>query len=248
MVPVPVHSTPVAVTVNATPPAQILPLGATTFCDGGAVTLYASIGNGYTYQWQLNGGTIPGATNATYIATASGAYGAVVTNASSCTTTAAPVTVQVVTAVTPVIDVTNGNMLSTGNYAGYQWYRNGVAIPGATNKDYTATRDGSYTVEVTIMTSCTRTSAAVIVNSLSVGGTTLTPVSFYPNPASTMVTIVADKAVNVSLSSVDGKEVLRAADAKTIDIANLADGVYILRITDKDGQLLKTDRLIKAAR
>ncbi|MEI8201381.1 MAG: glycine-rich domain-containing protein [Bacteroidota bacterium] len=65
----------------------IIPQGSTTFCMGGSVLLSSTTGNGYSYQWKLNGNEIPGATNSTYSADSSGDYTVFVTNSNGCTAT-----------------------------------------------------------------------------------------------------------------------------------------------------------------
>ncbi len=72
---------------------------ATTFCSGGSVTLTSSSATGN--QWSLNGTPIGGATNQTYVASASGDYTVVVTSG-GCTSAASAATTVVVNA-TPVI-------------------------------------------------------------------------------------------------------------------------------------------------
>ncbi|UCF80828.1 MAG: PKD domain-containing protein, partial [Acidobacteriota bacterium] len=65
------------VTVNPNPTAVITPGGPTTFCEGGSVDLVASSATGtppFTYQWYAGAAPIPGGTNATYTATATGNY------------------------------------------------------------------------------------------------------------------------------------------------------------------------------
>ena len=61
----------------------------TNFCIPNPVgaTLYALIGAGYTYQWQLNNGNIGGATSPTYNATAAGTYTVIVTDGNGCSNT-----------------------------------------------------------------------------------------------------------------------------------------------------------------
>lgn len=49
-------------------------------CTGGNVTLTAATVAGTTYQWMMNGTAIPGATTATYNATATGDYQVMITN------------------------------------------------------------------------------------------------------------------------------------------------------------------------
>ena len=111
----------------ATP--TITPGGPTTFCAGGSVTLTSSSASGN--QWYLNGNPIGGATNQTYIATASGDYTTVVTNSgcSSAPSTATTVTVNP-TPATPTITpggpttfCTGGSVtLTSSSASGNQWY------------------------------------------------------------------------------------------------------------------------------
>lgn len=70
-------------------------------------------------------------------------------------------------------------------------------------------------------------------------------VSFYPNPATAIVNVVAQEAVNVSVISVDGKLLIDQNDAKTINISNLANGIYFIKAYDAQNNLLKTEKLIK---
>ena len=66
------------ITVNPTPTTPgITAGGPTTFCSPGSVTLTSSSATGN--QWYLNGNPIGGATNPTFVATASGNYTVVVT-------------------------------------------------------------------------------------------------------------------------------------------------------------------------
>jgi hypothetical protein len=89
-----VSSVATAVTVSPIPPTPtITPSGATTFCQGGSVTLTSSSATGN--QWYLNGNPIGGATNQQFVATATGNYTTIVTTGgcSSAPSTATVVTV-----------------------------------------------------------------------------------------------------------------------------------------------------------
>ena len=132
------------VTVSAPFTAVITPLSTTTFCSGGFVTLDATTGTGFTYQWMLGGVNIAGATNANYTATTGGNYTVLVADPGGCTSTSAGVLVTVLGGTTTIPSVvitpslgdsicsstaetfsatpTNGGTTPT-----YQWYVNGVA-------------------------------------------------------------------------------------------------------------------------
>jgi hypothetical protein len=58
------------------PPVSVTASGSTTFCTGDSVALQAHTGTstGYTYQWQLAGAPVTGATSAGYEAKAAGTY------------------------------------------------------------------------------------------------------------------------------------------------------------------------------
>lgn len=73
-------------------PATISPAGPISAC--GSVLLSANTGTGFTYQWQLNGSNITGATGATYNANASGNYTVIVYH-DGCSGTSDPVAVTI---------------------------------------------------------------------------------------------------------------------------------------------------------
>jgi len=181
-------SAPTSVTVNPIPATPtITPGGPTTFCAGGSVTLTSSSASGN--QWFLNGNLIGGATNNTYIATASGNYTVVVT-ASGCSSAAsAPtsVTVNPIPA-TPTITPSAGSFcpnggapnstfvqLSSSSVSGNQWFLDGNAIGGANGTTYNAAVAGSYTVQVTSSGCVSAMSAAATVLASATTSPTITP-------------------------------------------------------------------------
>jgi len=156
-----------------------------TLCPGSSLTLTAS--SGTTFQWQLNGVDIPGATNATYSATVGGTY-TVVASDGNCSTTSGNF---VITEIVPTVSGENGAsefcpgssiLLTSSLGSSYQWQLNGVNIVGATNQTYSATAPGNYTVVVTTTDgSCTSTSAVFVLTEIlpivtsSTGGNELCP-------------------------------------------------------------------------
>ncbi len=165
-------------TVDAFPVATISPAPTATLCIGSSVILTATAGAGYTYQWHLGAGTIPGATNMTYSATATGNYTVDVISPAGCSTTSSATTVNgvapppaTITAASSTTFCIGGSVVlnaNTGAGLSYQWVLDGIPIVGATTASYTASVGGNYTVIVFNISGCNTTSAvtAVVVNPL----------------------------------------------------------------------------------
>lgn len=156
-------------TVNVQP-AAIIAAGQTTVCQGETVTLNANAGD--SYQWKLNGVNIAGATNQQYIATTSGDYTVIVTNALGCSGESLPTTVVVNN--NPTVGITpagtaymcNGSAeLTATESAIYQWQLNGTDIPNATQQIYNASVAGNYSVQVIDLFGCSASSNVVTVSS-----------------------------------------------------------------------------------
>jgi hypothetical protein len=165
-------STPTTVTVNPIPATPtITPLGPTTFCDDGNVTLSSSSADGN--QWYLNGASIGGATDQVFVATAAGNYTVVATN--GCTSVpSAPIAVTVnstpaaptITPGGPTSFCAGGSVtLNSNNASGNQWYLDGNPISGATNQSYIATATGTYTDTMTASVCPSDSSAPISVTS-----------------------------------------------------------------------------------
>ena len=162
-------SAAVVVTIGG-PAAAITAVSSTTFCQGGSVQLNASTGTGYTYQWNVGGNPISGATNASYTANTTGLYTIKIT-ASTCNTTS--VGTQVTVNAPATASITSGGattfcqggnvMLTSNTGSSYKWMLGGNAISGATNISYTASASGAYTVEVTNASNCKATSIVTTV-------------------------------------------------------------------------------------
>lgn len=238
---------PFTVSVTPAPPAVITAAGPLTFCQGGSVQLNANKGTGYTYQWTRNGSNIPGATSWQYLATATASYSVDIFDG-TCPASATPVNVVMNAFPVALITVTSGVDMSTGSFDTYQWYRNGVAIPGATGQSYSATRDGYYAVVVTDAAGCSATSPVQRITALDVEhtGAAATAVKIWPNPAASLVHVETAVAVDISISSVDGKQLMKADNAMSIDITHLPQGLYLIRVADhKSGALIKVDKINK---
>ncbi|MES2703376.1 MAG: T9SS type A sorting domain-containing protein [Bacteroidota bacterium] len=242
-------STGTPVVVLATP--ALTPSGAVNLCTGGTSLLTVNTGgvtSGITYQWQKDGTDIPGATDATYLATASGNYRSVVgvtSGSGSCTATSSATNVIINALPNPVVNY-NGISVSTATgFATYQWFLNMVAITGATSSSYVPTANGSYRVRVTSTGGCTNYSSPLTVGTVGVAQVQQADINIYPNPASTVVNIVSNVPVNAVISSVDGRSLISRKNVSAIDISSLSKGVYLVTLYSEAGERIAVKKLVK---
>lgn len=182
----------VAVTVNPSPTASVSASGPLSFCSGSAVTLSASTGIGYSYQWKNNGNAIPGATASSYVASQSGTY-TVEVSAGGCTTQSSGTTVTVnplpvvtasglaatYTCQSPPVQLSGspaGGVFSGPGINGSQFLPSALAVGGPYIITYSATNTTGCTASASQSTSITsgfncltpQTLTATILNSTSV--------------------------------------------------------------------------------
>lgn len=165
----------VAVTVGSGPVSAITPTGNIGICSGNSTTLSTTAAAGVSYQWQLNGTTIAGATNTTYVANTSGNYTLVASTSPTCQTIS-PITALVVNPLPNVVTTPSGNAgvcqnstlaltVPSGNGYTYQWKQGATNIAGATNSTYNASVAGNYTVTVVnTQTTCAATSSDIVLS------------------------------------------------------------------------------------
>lgn len=149
----------------------------------------------------------------------------------------------------PGINVDGFTLGVIGNYASYQWLKDSIAIPGATAKTYEVSANGYYQVVVANDHGCSDTSDGYRVgNFVSLPHIPSTAANIYPNPAHDRIYIQYPEAIDAALTGMEGKVILKVNNAKSIDLNHLADGIYILRIEDKNGRLLKSEKITKQSR
>ncbi len=237
------------VTVLALPPAVITPLGDTNICPGGFVALTAPTGTLLSYQWFVAGGPtlIPGATNATYIATPSvnTSYEVrVKAGTTGCQAMSPAMLVSIIPTSASLSSSPSSGVVCSGTAltltasgtapTGYQWESSGVPISGATAVTYSPTVSGTYDVVITNATGCSAKSAAmtVTINPLPAGTIKLI------GPASVCVGDSVHLATDTATGNtyqwfrVGGGPVSGATNA---DFYAKATGSYSVTVTNKYG-------------
>ncbi|MFT3782202.1 MAG: discoidin domain-containing protein [Nibricoccus sp.] len=216
----------------------------------------------FTYQWKKNGANIAGATSATLsIASAAvsdaATYTALVSNSAGSTlsdnavlTVSSPVAAPTITTQPVSVGLTQGNaasftVVASGTSLSYQWYKNGVAISGATARTYTiaatALSDaGNYSVVVSNSAGSVTSSTVSLSVAVAVVAPTITtqPVSQTVTEGNSATFSVAAsgsglsyqwKKNNVAISGATGS-------AFTISAAQLSDaGSYTVVVSNSAG-------------
>jgi hypothetical protein len=234
-------SASVAVTVLPAPTTPTISAnGATSFCQGGSVTLTSSSATGNTWS--------NGATTQSITVSAAGNYSVSVSNG-SCTASSASIAVSVLA--TPTVNLTTSDVTLNGGSDGsiditvinssssltYLWSN------GSTTEDLTGLTAGTYIVTITDLNGCFITETAIINQS---------PVSviynssnwfskIYPNPANFQTTVevnlVNKDNVQIRLINSLGQiiESVRYSDKLNIqhnlNVSELPAAIYFVEIT-----------------
>ncbi|HRO41909.1 MAG TPA: SBBP repeat-containing protein [Flavipsychrobacter sp.] len=134
---------------------------------------------------------------------------------------------------TPSI-IANGDTLTvTPTFSFYQWYRNGLPIPGATGQTYKATQGGNYFVRVTNSSYCQALSNTIALATSISDPNTLATISVSPNPASTEISVKANTRIGKieimdNFGRVVANYLVESSETK-LQLGNLANGIYFLK-------------------
>lgn len=137
--------------------ASVLTSSSSTICQGSSVLLSVNAAPGAAVQWQLNGQEVPFAISNSYYANIPGAYNALVSLPGTACAAAASNAISLAAATAsisydglPAICASQPELLNanTGTGLSYEWFYNGLVIPGASQADYSATEAGLYKVKI----------------------------------------------------------------------------------------------------
>src|SRR5271154_646127 len=209
-----VNADPVAPTITSQPASRTVTAGQTA-----TFTVVASGTAPLTYQWQMNGAAISGATGASYTTPATttansgstflvvvtNSTGSAISSAATLTVTAAPVAPSITAQ--PASQTVTAGQTATFTVAAsgaaplsYQWQMNGAAISGATAPSYTTpattTSNSGSAFQVVVSNSAgsmTSNAAILTVNAAAVAPT------FTSQPAS--ITVTAGQTATFSVAA-----------------------------------------------
>lgn len=182
----------VTMTLGTVPASVSIGSTGSSICSGTAVTFTATPTNGGSspsYQWLLNGSSIGGATSPTYSSSSlvNGDQVSVrMTSSIACATgspaTSSTTTMTVTASGEPTVSITSVpsvSFSSSSTFAGasptYQWYKNGVAIGGATSSTYstsTAIPGDVFSLKMTSNYAC-KTAPSAMSNYIKMTSATL---------------------------------------------------------------------------
>ncbi|MDR3681379.1 MAG: SBBP repeat-containing protein [Flavipsychrobacter sp.] len=214
-------------------------------CSGTTIGLGSASAS--SYQWQLNGTDIAGATANIYYAAVAGNYDVRVTTAQGCIITSNHIQLDSSNISIPVIVFSYDQLCVSTTYSSYQWLLNGVSIAGATTQCIKIDKGGDYKVTVTNAAGCSAISNVFYLNT-GVSELAGNSIRVYPNPATDVVNITSPFPVNASLSSIDGRVLYNIKKATFVNISALPPAVYTLKIYDEANNVIDVEKVIKTDR
>jgi hypothetical protein len=234
--------------------AGITPTGTANLCQNDTLNFTATGDPGSTFQWNLNAAAISGATNATYRASAAGSYNCIISLQGCNFNSAATVVTLYNNPTAPTVLQNVNNLASSLQAVGYQWYFNNAPIVGATSQFYYAYTTGFYMVEITDANGCKAKSPLFSFAYTANGINTLeiNKLNLYPNPTTGTInfTILGEQKVQVSVYTIEGKEVLNNqyisnSGNQTLDISSLNNGMYIVKVSYGDRYFIDRVQVLK---
>jgi len=213
--------------VEALPSPVITPNGSTLLCQGQSLTLNSN--SGYqSYSWNT------GAATSSILVTDSNTYTLTVTSSNGCIGSTSlnvdvnPLPTATVSTASGDFDFCDGSSLSldapTGA-SGYQWYKDGTALAGATGATLSATSGGSYAVQVTSSDGCSSLSSAQAVTKNAL------PTASISNGSA----LSFCDGGSVTLSAPSGMSYAWSDGSTTQSITQSGSGQVGLTVTDNNG-------------
>lgn len=224
------------------PPVASFTLNDSAVCEGDQITYTNTSSNADMYNWTFNGGApSSGSTspiNITY--NTAGSYTTTLTATNVYGTTTSTHTINVNSSPLPSITAAGNDLSVTSVFDTYQWYQDGVLIPGATSQNYTVTSGGAYTCVVSL-NGCDGTSNSIVSN-LGVQEQGELQVRLFPNPATDYMTLEFNlsqpQQLYYTINDIQGRLIYTSGVIQEstginyleIPVNELRTGVYLLKL------------------
>lgn len=130
----------------------------------------------------------------------------------------------------------SGNQLTASAGNAWQWYLNGVEIPGATEQVYSAITEGYYQVEASFDANCIVLSDSFQVNTTDIVPSIRHELKLGPNPCNDLLRIEGEAIIqNVfyEIISIDGQLMAKGRFMQNaLNVSSLPSGQYALRLIE----------------
>ncbi|MDP9042825.1 MAG: FG-GAP-like repeat-containing protein [Bacteroidota bacterium] len=231
---------------------EIVFAGSTSICSNSSFLLNSTADS--NNQWYHDGVLITGATADSLHPLTSGLYSVKTTSNGITTSSDSGTFVYVISVPVPSISKNADNMLVSSLDSGNQWYRNGSAILGATDKTFEPVQNGLYNVTHS-ENGCTSDFSSgydvKMTDEIDLGNGQYA--RLYPNPATTDLTlkwkINSAGSLNISITDLQGKPVVTLMDlteqVATINLSALSPGYYLLKMYSSESGINKTVKILK---
>jgi hypothetical protein len=139
--------------------------------------------------------------------------------------------------------------------ARYQWFKNGVWLPGENAKQLNITSGGNYQVKVFNAYDCERMSTGFVISSTGLSvEEVLNTMDIFPNPTQNMVSIefgaTIDNDMSIQIIDIAGRMIYNntieaGTQQYTVDLSNVRAGTYQLILRDTESGASSVKRIIK---
>ena len=244
------------VTVNPIPPtAGFTYAGDNLVCEGESELLTADAApSGYTYQWYLNGAAINDETNQTIEVSTSGIFHVLFVGPCM-SSDIFQVTFGVIpNPPVPDLIIIADTLFAPSGYAEYQWFINGNPLGSTTIDNFLLHQgDGNYSVMVVDPFGCTSVSEEIEFIYIGLSDLGMETLQINPNPFDQVIMLsvkmIQSGNMEVEIFDSSGKLIFDLQEqvsgnwSKAIDLAEQANGIYIINIRTEQGSVSR--RLVK---